>query len=82
MDMRNIGSLADHIESGAIVIADLLVGYLSMEVHIMRQDKDLLDVPSSEYRILVFNRISNICTYSYHFPDQRTYDEEGAAVHT
>lgn len=48
----------------------------------MRQDKDLLDVPSSEYRILVFNRISNICSYSYHFPDQRTYDEEGVAVHT
>ena len=48
----------------------------------MRQDKDLLDVPSGEYRILVFNRIGNICTYSYHFPDRRTYDEEGAAVHT
>lgn len=77
--MRDIGSLTNHIKRGAIVIADLLVGYLSMEVHIVRQDKDLLDIVSRNRGTFPMRIIPADID---HFPYDGTYKEERRAVHT
>ena len=72
LDGGNVVVLSDHIERRAVVISNLLIGDFAMEVHVMRQDKQLLDIVARNLRIQIFRIVP---AHINHFADDGA-DEE------
>lgn len=79
LDVGNIVVLSDHIERRAVVISNLLIGDFAMEVHVMRQDKQLLDIVARYLRIQIFRIVPADID---HFADDGADEEQGGTVHT
>ena len=68
----------NHIKRCAVVVPDLLICNLPVEIHIVCQDKQLLDVITGYLRIQIFGIISADID---HFADNGTNNEKSSAVH-
>lgn len=78
LDGGDIIVLPNHVERRAVIITDLLISDFPMEVHVVRQYKQLLDVVARNLRIQVLGIVPADVD---HLTDDRTDEEQGCAIH-